>query len=147
MRFACDAMLGKLARYLRILGFDAMYLRNADLLDLQEREDDPPYFLTRRRKAVAYERTIYLKTENVRQQLEELRGLIKPFVDPDKVLARCINCNLPLVAADKDAIEHRVPEFVFHTYNTFKTCPQCQRVYWAGTHTEHMAQLIEEVTR
>ena len=146
MRFACDVMLGKLAKYLRILGFDAVYLKKVDLLDHYEREDDPPYFLTRRRKAFAYEKTIYIKTENVQEQLKELRDLIKPFVDPDKVLARCINCNLPLAYVKKETIEHRLPEFVFHTYNAFKICPHCQRVYWAGTHTEHMAELIKEVT-
>jgi uncharacterized protein with PIN domain len=140
-------MLGKLAKYLRVLGFDAMYLRNMNLFDLHEQEDDPRYFLTRRTKTLAYKRTIYLKAESVREQLEELRELIKPFIDPGKVLARCINCNLPLAAAHKETIEHRVPEFVFHTYTAFKVCPQCQRVYWAGTHTKNMARLIEEVTR
>ena len=80
------------------------------------------------------------------EQLKEIRGLIKPVTDPDRVLTRCVNCNLPLVDVRKEMIEHRVPEFVFHTYNAFKICPRCQRVYWAGTHAEHMAELIEEVT-
>ncbi len=146
MRFVCDVMLGKLAKYLRILGFDALYLRNLNLLDHYEGEDDPRYFLTRRRKALVYKRTIYLKGERVREQLKELRELIKLYVDPNKFLARCINCNLPLVGVEKETIEHRVPEFVFHTYNAFKICPNCQRVYWAGTHTERMAELIGEVT-
>ena len=146
MKFVCDAMLGKLAKYLRILGFDAVYLRNPGALDHYGRGDNPPYFLTRRAKTFAYKRTLYLKGEHVREQLQELRELIKPFFDPDKVLTRCINCNLILTSVEKESIEHRVPEFVFHTYNAFKICPQCQRVYWAGTHTQHMAQLIEEVT-
>jgi hypothetical protein len=139
-------MLGKLARYLRILGFDAVYLRNLSLLDHYGREDDSRYFLTQRRKTFSYERTIYLKAEHAREQLKELRELIKPFLNPDSFLTRCINCNLPLVGVEKESIEHRVPEFVFHTYNAFKICPQCQRVYWAGTHTDHMAEIIEEVT-
>jgi len=139
-------MLGKLAKYLRILGFDAKCLRNVNLLDHLGREDDPRYFLTRRRKAFAYARTINIKAEDVRGQLKELRELIKPFVASDKILARCINCNVLLVDVEKGAIEHRVPEFVFHTYDAFKICPHCQRVYWAGTHTKHMAELIEEVT-
>jgi len=146
MRFACDVMLGKLAKYLRILGFDAVYLGNVNQLDRYEQQNDPRYFLTRRRKAGAYEMTIHISAENVRDQLKELKELIKPYVDPENVLARCINCNLPLGDVEKETIEHRVPEFVFHTYNTFKICPHCQRVYWAGTHTEHMAELIKEVT-
>jgi len=145
MRFACDVMLGKLAKYLRILGFDAVYLRNIDSLERYARDDDPPWFLTRRSKAIAYEKTTYIKSENVWEQVREISELVKPFISPDTTLGRCINCNLPLVDVEKEMIEHRVPEFVFHTYNAFKMCPQCQRVYWAGTHTEKMAQLIAEV--
>lgn len=146
MRFACDVMLGKLAKYLRILGFDATYpLGDAALPDLYDRED-PRVFLTRRTKASAYARTVYIRVENVREQLKELKELIKPFIDPDKVLSRCINCNVLLVDVKKETIEHRVPEFVFHTYNAFKVCPRCDRVYWAGTHAKHMSQLMEEIT-
>ena len=146
MRFACDVMLGKLARYLRILGFDATYLLGkVDPCDLCDKED-PRVFLTRRRKAFVSERTIYIRAENVREQLKEIKGLIKPFIDPDKLLGRCIDCNVPLTDVKKEIIEHRVPEFVFHTYNAFKVCPRCDSVYWAGTHTEQMAALIEEVT-
>ncbi|HVN22794.1 MAG TPA: Mut7-C RNAse domain-containing protein [Syntrophorhabdales bacterium] len=146
MRFVCDAMLGKLAKYLRILGFDAEYLRDVALLQRHAQHDDPPYFLTRRRKIPLYSRTIHINSEKPQEQLLELRQWIKPFFDPDKVLARCINCNVPLVDVNKETIEYRVPEFVFHTYSTFKMCPGCNQVYWAGTHREHMAKVIAEVT-
>ena len=146
MRFACDVMLGKLAKYLRALGFDAMYIQGTvDLPELYDQED-PRLFLTRRRKAFAYARTIHIRAENVREQLKELKELIKPFIDPDTVLNRCIDCNLPLADVKKETIEHRVPEFVFHTYGAFKVCPGCDRVYWAGTHAKHMSQLLEEMT-
>jgi uncharacterized protein len=145
MRFICDVMLGKLAKYLRIFGFDAVYLTDPAILKDYARQDDPPYFLTRRRENLGYSTTMHIKSENVREQLNELRGLIKGFIDPEKVLTRCINCNLTLSTVEKEAIEHRVPEFVFHKYNVFKMCPRCQRVYWAGTHAEHLAKLIQEV--
>jgi uncharacterized protein len=146
MKFACDVMLGKLARYLRILGFDAAYLTaNADLSDLHHQED-PRLFLTRRRKAFPYARSIRIRSEYVREQIKELRELIKPLVDPDKVLSRCIDCNAPLADVKKETIEHRLPEFVFHTYDAFKVCPLCDRVYWAGTHAKHMSQLMKEMT-
>ena len=146
MRFVCDVMLGKLAKYLRILGFDAVYLRSGDLLEQYAREDDPPLFLTRRGKGVTYKKTTYITSENVWEQVREIKELIKPFINSERILGRCINCNRLLADVEKESIEHRVPEFVFHTYNAFKICPQCQRVYWAGTHTEKMAQLIAEVT-
>ena len=146
MRFACDVMLGKLAKYLRILGFDATYLPGkVDPSDLSGQEG-PRVFLTRRRKAFVSEKTIYIRAENVREQLKELKGLIKPSIDPDKLLGRCIDCNVLLADVKKEIIEHRVPEFVFHTYNAFKVCPRCDRVYWAGTHAKYMSQLMEEIT-
>ncbi len=145
MRFVCDVMLGKLAKYLRVLGFDTIYLRNESFLADQARSEDPPYFITRRRKALAYERTIYVKSEHAREQLKELREWIKPFFNRETALARCIACNMPLVDIEKEAVEHRVPEFVFHAYSVFKTCPRCRRIYWAGTHAENMADLIQEI--
>ena len=145
MKFLCDIMLGKLAKYLRILGFDAVYLRDANLFHHYNKKEDPRWLLTRRKTMLADQRTIFIKAQNVREQLKELADLIKPAIDLDKVLTRCINCNVPLVDVKKEMIEHRVPEFVFHRYDLFKICPRCERVYWAGTHTEHMSQLIEEM--
>jgi uncharacterized protein with PIN domain len=137
MRFACDVMLGKLAKYLRILGFDTLYLRNLKALERFAAEDDPRYFVTRRRRPMGYGRTI---------RLAELKSTIRDAIDLHNVLSRCISCNMLLKDVEKDSIEHRVPEFVFHTYQSFKSCPSCGRVYWQGTHTTHMSRLIAEMT-
>ena len=145
MRFICDVMLGRLAKYLRILGFDAAYIRTLSVLDRFRHEEEPPYFLTRRTSAVAYEQTVRIKATDVREQLKELKPLIGPHLDLKKVLQRCIHCNVPLVDADKKSVEHMVPEFVFHTYTCFKVCPFCNRVYWEGTHAEHMTDILKEV--
>jgi uncharacterized protein with PIN domain len=146
-------MLGKLAKYLRILGFDAVYLRSVTFLERYIGEDSlrddheyqPPYFLTRRQKMFPYPRTIRLRSEHVREQLKELSELIKATNRHQKFLTRCINCNVPLADVEKETIEHRVPEFVFHTYNVFRMCPECKRIYWAGTHTQRMAELMEDL--
>ncbi len=146
MKFACDVMLGKLAKYLRILGFDAAYVTGSmELADLCD-EEDPRIFLTRRRRSFAYKKIVHIKAEEVREQLRQIKSLIKPFIDPGRVMGRCISCNLPLMDVNKATIEHRVPEFVFHTYSRFKVCQRCDRVYWAGSHAKHMSQLIEEMT-
>lgn len=147
MRFVCDVMLGKLAKYLRILGFDAVYVRSLKTLDGFTAGEEPTWFITRRSSAVPYEQTIRIRATNVKEQLKELGPLIRPHIDPDKVLQRCIGCNTPLIDADKKSIEHLVPEFIFHAYNAFKRCPSCGRVYWEGTHADNMADLIKEVAR
>jgi len=146
MRFACDVMLGKLAKYLRILGFDTLYLRNLKALERFAAEDDARYFVTRRRRPVGYDRTIRIGAETVHGQLAEMKSTIRDAIDLHNVLSRCISCNMLLQDVEKESIEHRVPEFVFHTYQSFKSCPSCGRVYWQGTHTTHMSRLIAEMT-
>jgi hypothetical protein len=146
MRFACDVMLGRLAKYLRILGFDTIYLRNLAALGRLRTEDDPRYFLTRRKSVTGYDRTIYIGAETVRAQLAELNPTIRDAIDLQKVLSRCIGCNVLLEDVEKKSIEHLVPEFVFHAYQGFKQCPACGRVYWQGTHTTQMSRLIGEMT-
>lgn len=144
MKFICDAMLGKLARYLRILGLDAEYVK--------DRQDLPRFIglgesclFTRNMSAMKGERTYYLKSDLVQDQLREIKEIILPFVDPAKVMNRCIECNKELVIVPRDTIEQRVPEYVFHTYQAFKQCPLCQKIYWGGTHTKGMEKVVEEI--
>jgi uncharacterized protein with PIN domain len=145
MKFICDAMLGKLAKYLRILGFDAGYTKDSVVLQNYKGLPDPPYFLTRAAKTVPYERVILIKSDRVREQLREIRDIIRPFIEPSKILNRCIECNLGLIDVEKKSIEQKVPEFIYHHYGHFKECPGCGRVYWEGSHTTGMSQLVKEI--
>lgn len=145
MKFICDAMLGKLAKYLRILGFDAIYSKNANILEVYQSSQDPPYFLTRRAKAFAYRRVILIKSDRVRDQISEIRDLIRPSIDPVKIMNRCIVCNAELADVDKINVEQKVPEFVYHQYRQFRECPKCGKVYWEGSHASGMARLVEEI--
>lgn len=145
MSFVCDVMLGKLAKYLRLLGFDAIFIRNPEVLKCHGYLDGRRYYLTRRRKKTGYERTVYIGSEVPLQQLREIKTLIKPHVRPDAVLNRCIECNTELVHVDKKDVEPLVPEFVFHHYERFKRCPSCERVYWEGSHTVSISDILREV--
>lgn len=145
MSFICDVMLGRLARYLRILGFDTVYIRHPDALADFRKHDNDRLFLTRRRGKIDYPRTLRIKSEVPAEQLKEIKELIKPHIVQDAVLNRCIECNRQLVDVDKGDIEALVPEFVFHTYARFKICPSCKRVYWEGTHTVSISSMIREI--
>jgi hypothetical protein len=145
MKFICDAMLGRLAKYLRILGLDAEYTRDLFLLAQYKEQPDSPYFLTRTMKTISYERIIFIKSDKVREQLQEIREVICPFIDPGKIMNRCIDCNVELVDVEKKDIEQMVPEFVFHQYAQFRSCPKCRKVYWEGSHAKGMAQLVREI--
>lgn len=148
MTFVCDAMLGKLAKYLRMLGIDTPYIHNIEHLKSCKNEPEKPIFLTRRPiRSVLYDTCFSIKSEHVEEQLREIQDLIKPFVHKDMLMSRCIRCNMPLNDVKKIEIEQFVPEHVFHNYDKFKACPSCKKVYWKGSHTEHMMGWMKKLLK
>jgi len=146
MRFVCDVMLGKLAKYLRILGLDTIYVRSMDNLAGHKINDETPYFFTKRRlQKILYSNPVYIKADDVIGQLREINNLIAPHVSERDLMSRCIGCNAVLREVNKDDVESLVPEFVFHKYNVFKACPSCKKIYWKGSHVEHMIAWIREM--
>ena len=145
MIFICDVMLGKLAKYLRILGLNTIYIRNNTMLEDYKKQGDFSCLLTKRKKITGYKKCIFIKSDTAKRQLEEIRYLISPFINSEKVLTRCIVCNVELIKTEKADIEQYIPEFVFHHYEAFKVCPSCKKIYWKGSHAEHMSELIEEM--
>lgn len=145
MKFVCDAMLGKLARYLRILGLDADHTGGAGLPEHFNNDVGPPYFLTRRTKGIHYDRAIIIKSEKTPDQIREIREIIRPYINPQDIMNRCIECNVGLVDVKKIDVEQLVPEFIFHRYRVFRMCPRCRKIYWEGSHAEGMAELVREI--
>jgi uncharacterized protein len=146
MRLICDAMLGKLSKYLRILGLNTAHIRLLTELDKYRGEDGPSVFFTRRKtQMMPYKNTLYIKSDNVFDQLKEISGFIKPYVSMETLMSRCLSCNAMLVSVEKGEIEPFVPEYIFHRYAAFKTCPACRKVYWEGSHVEHMKECVKEL--
>ena len=145
MRFVCDAMLGKLAKYLRIFGFDTVYAPNAAALERVRTNEPDRVLLTRRKGPTGFTTTVLIRSDSAREQLREIKALIEPAIERSAVFGRCIECNAELIEADKSDVEPDVPEFVYHRYAAFKRCPSCKKVYWEGSHTAGMAALLEEM--
>ena len=144
-----DAMLGALARWLRILGLDVAYDPALDDPKLVERAvAEGRVILTRDRRLV--ERRLARNhllirsdavDEQVRQVLEELG--IRP--DPGRLLGRCLCCNVltePIPAEDARAV---VPPWVALTQEEYRACPVCGRIYWSGSHAERMREKLERM--
>ncbi len=146
MRFICDIMLGNLAKHLRILGLDTISIENPDRLGPYQNKADPPFFFTKRTKTSPYRPTVFIRSDVIEEQLKEIRNIIRPFVDADAFMKRCIECNALLESAAKEDIEAHVPEYVFHHHENFTRCPLCKKIYWEGTHTKEMKKWIEHVT-
>lgn len=142
MRFICDNTLGKLTKYLRILGFDTISLYSPDRLDEYKNMDAPPLFFTKRTKRILYEPTVFVRADKIKEQLKEIEDIIRPHINNRMFMTRCVECNALLESVPKEEVESRVPEYTYHHHEEFKMCPSCNKVYWEGTHTEHIKEWI-----
>jgi len=140
MRFVADKMLGRLARWLRIIGQDVAYgpeLSGAGLLRIARQEGR--LILTRDRAVAKRNPPPYLmiRSDHFREQLKQV--IQECGIDPAKdVFSRCLECNAALESIAKPAVEGRVPPYVFATQEKYSSCPKCRRIYWPATHRERM---------
>jgi len=149
MKFILTKELGRLAKWLRILGFDAVYFKeeNKSLL-LLEALRYGRIILTRnqhigRERAI---KVINIKSQNLKEQLKQLIQELNLILDKDKMFSRCVICNLELEYIQKDKVKERVPEYVFNTQENFYLCKGCNRIYWQGTHWGNVAKTLGEIT-
>jgi hypothetical protein len=146
-RFLVDAMLGRLATWLRILGYDAAYFRGEDQDLLEQAWRERRILLTRDTRLLRRRRIpphLCIGSDRV---AEQVRQVVDAFgLAPLRPAARrCPRCNLPLVAEDKAAVAGRVPEFVWSRHDRFWACPGCRRLYWAGSHRSRMDEALRRL--
>lgn len=146
-RFFADSMLGKLARWMRTLGFDVEYEKDIDdavLVGRAVREGriilTRDTLLIKRRRIKG--RYIFIESDSIGEQLRQVCAIYG--IGLEHFLTRCLRCNSLLEEAIKSAIEGKVPPYVYNTQERFTRCPRCGRIYWAGTHREKM---LRDVSR
>ncbi|MBI2358150.1 MAG: Mut7-C RNAse domain-containing protein [Deltaproteobacteria bacterium] len=140
-----DKMLGRLARWLRVIGQDVTYgshLSGYGLIRAARKEGR--LILTRDRRIRKKSPPDYLLIESDRfrdqlGQVIEACGL-DPFQD---AFTRCVECNTELQPVAKEAIEGKVPPYVFSTQEKFSLCPTCRRIYWPATHQQKMVEELK----
>ena len=138
--FAVDAMLGRLARWLRVLGHDVAYgphLRRATLLACARRE--ARLLLTRDTQLLRDPNLpphLFITSDRFRDQLREV-GAVVPLAG-GRPFSRCLACNTPLTEVARDAIREQVPAYVFEHQPRFWSCPSCHRLFWPATHHARM---------
>ncbi len=150
MRFILTRELGKLARWLRILGHDAVYFKEDKLSSLIiEALRDDRIILTRnhRLSSPGGVRVILIEKEKMGEQIPEVLQKLSIEVKKEQMFSRCILCNGELVSLEKKKIQDRVPEYVFNTQNNFLSCPQCRRIYWQGTHWGNVENTLKEMIK
>ncbi len=146
LRFACDAMLGSLARWLRFAGFDTTFHPDvSDAAVAGQARLEGRWLLTRDRAlaAKAGPRVVLLRGRTPADQVEELRARLPLGAAPDRFFTRCSRCNTPVVEVGRDEVRERVPPYVAVHAARFTACPGCGRVYWRGTHPARIARQLE----
>jgi len=144
-RFLCDAMVGRLARRLRMLGYDAAYQPWGDDRDLLRRAARERRILVTRDTGIGCGKTrarvLLLSANDTADQLRQV-GAALDLAQPPGLFQRCTVCNVPLRKAQREEIEARVPEYVRGTQTDFRSCRHCGRVYWPGTHRREMLRSL-----
>ena len=154
--FIVDTMLGDVAKWLRLLGYDTLYSRtytDNQILEIARRtgriivtRDRNLYWRARKRGL----RAILVTGDTVVERLAEVAYYAGIRLKPDPARSRCPECNAPLREVSKEMVKDRVPPKSYEVYNKFYVCPRCGRVYWEGGHWKNIRRIAaeaEEVAR
>lgn len=136
--FVVDGMLGSLARWLRILGYDTDYVNqrdDAELVRIARAEDR--VLLTRDRELAGRRgvRALLVESGSLDEQLAQVIAAFSLSFGGGR---RCSVCNTVLLEATREEVAHRVPAYVLRRHHRFQHCPGCNRVYWRGSHWRNM---------
>jgi uncharacterized protein with PIN domain len=149
-RFVVDTMLGRLAHWLRAMGYDAVYFgpaEDARLLRLARAESRVLVTRDAKLAEAAGPLGCLLRAEDVDGQVLETVAKLRLTPDETSWLSRCLACNARLEARAKDAVRDMVPPRVFAAHHEFRGCPACAKVYWAGSHADRILERLARLLR
>ncbi len=147
-RFVVDTMLGRLARWLRAMGYDAAYPGRAEdgwLLELAIAENRILVTRDVSLARLARHRGCLIRSEHVDRQIAEAVQALALVPSRDDWLSRCLSCNTKLEPRSKDSVKEQVPERVFGTQTEFMACPSCHRIYWWGSHADRILSRLQTI--
>jgi uncharacterized protein with PIN domain len=146
--FAADRTLGKLLKWLRILGFDTLFESDTSNKGFYDNLAQERILLTRTakiRERFAAKRLVFIKADNVYEQLGQVVDDLAITRQDIRMFSMCLQCNSPIVAVGKQDVYGQVPDYTWETHAEFSKCRQCERIYWAGSHVERSREVIERL--
>lgn len=144
IKFVADVMVGKLARWLRVLGLDVVYsnvFTDDEIIRIAKSENR--IILTRDTRLLS--RLIgspygFIESDHYKEQVQQV---VRTFdLKEFRVFSRCLECNTLLQDVDREAVFEKIPPYVYLTQERFAICPTCDRVYWHGTHADEMLKRL-----
>ena len=156
MRFVADSMLGRLTRWLRLLGYDTLYYpRIEDSTLLRIAREENRILLTRDSHLVKVRGLQHFLLLKENDPFEQLKNVIESFklkidkaliyAETASALSKCIICNAELCNVSKEKIKNLIPEYVYQTSTVFRQCTGCGKPYWDGTNPEKFKEKLSEV--
>lgn len=151
MKFLATAELGRLCKWLRILGYDCEYCAtpvesSSTSLKIRSLQEDRVILTRNARfgKRSGY-KVVRVESDFVKDQLRGVLEDLKLKIDEDAMFTRCTLCNLTLEHIDKKDAEGKVPQFVYETKADFVKCAKCGRIYWHGSHWGNVKEYIDGI--
>jgi uncharacterized protein with PIN domain len=152
IKFIADNNVGKLARWLRLMGYDALLFKQKDdgqMIKIALSENriiltKDSQFMKRRLVTNGKLKAIHIKQDDPKLQVQKvvealnLNYHFRPF-------SLCLECNRALIARDKEEMKNLVPPHVFETQTQYTQCPVCHRIYWPGTHWQAMVRKLQDL--
>ncbi len=145
-------MLGTLAKWLRLLGFDTFYassdISDDELINIAEKEKR--ILITRDKQLIQRAEKIGLRVTKIETydlilQIKKVLQDNNVVFNEDDILSRCSTCNAVLEKVSKEEIKDLVPERVFQNHEVFWRCPGCGKIYWLGSHYDNMKEMIQKI--
>jgi len=151
--FIADHNVGKLARWLRMMGYDAEFFRGEDAALVARALEEDRIILTRDTRIVQRRlvksgrlKVVLFVTDDPESQICQLMAELKLKTD-FAPFTLCLECNRPLEERQKEQLKERLPLYVYKTQQGFMECPACRRLYWKGTHWQAMTRRLERLKR
>ena len=140
-------MLGRLARWLRILGYDTWYFRQIPDRDLAAAHQQSGRILLTRDTGLLRTHDLGphlgIQHDHWRSQLRQVLDTYALAVSPERVFTRCVHCNQILRDVPLTEVHGRIPDFVASTQKEFQNCTSCGRVFWPGSHRQRVLEILE----
>jgi len=147
MKFLCDRMLGTLAKWLRIYGFDTFFATDEtdddELIDIAKKEHR--VLITRDKDLIHISRRENLKVIKINyiEVKDQIKQVLKDTkIRKENVLTRCLVCNSLLENIDKKEVKDKIPPGAFQINDEFWICKKCNKIYWKGSHYDNMLEKI-----
>jgi len=143
--FVADNTLGKLTKWLRMLGFDTTFGIDSSAELFYDRLEKDRIVLTRTRaikKQISTRRLIFIRSNYLETQLKQV--IVENGIRPldTRPFSRCTYCNIPIIPVNLHDVCGLIPDYIYETHSEFYTCSQCHRIFWPGSHTKRALKRI-----